>query len=436
MKLPVIMPELKTQRFACHSCTNCCRELVVHLTPADVRKIDAQNWAGRIDSVAYIRLGRNTVLNHRPNGGCVFLQEDGRCRIHVEHGGAAKPLACQLYPFTLHREGDDLLAAVRFDCPSVAASRGEPIPQHRQEVRRLAAELGEAGESLFPPVKAVELRRGCRITAAQTGLVVKKIDDWISDTDRPLNDRLHGLCSLCDTLDAARLDAVNDEQLGELVALLIVELKSTAPPVELPPPAERHLALLRMDVFAHGEYVGLADLQAPIWSRWRRRFSQLRRGRRMVRGHGDIPPLVENAPVIPFDRLDQVHRDPNGSPREDDELLTRYLRMRLLSHSAFGDGYYGWPVVDGLRAMILSIVAARWMARYLALVAERSIWQFSDLQKALGFIDRAAGRAKELGRASGRLRIHYFARDRGLARLLFHDLAREGPGVSDAAAAG
>ncbi len=436
MKLPVILPELKGQRFACHSCTNCCRELVVHLTPADVRKIDAQDWAGRIGSAPYVRLGRDTVLNHRPGGGCVFLQEDGRCRIHAEHGGAAKPLACQLYPFTLHREGDDLRTAIRFDCPSVASNRGEPLPQHRQEVRRLAAELEEAGGNLFPAVKAVELRRGCRLSPAQVGMVVDQLDAWLRDTDRPLDDRLHGLCSLCDTLDAARLDAVNEQQLGELVLLLIVELKNTSPPAELPPPAARHLALLRMDVFAHGEYVGLADMQAPIWSRWQRRFDQLLRGRRMVRGQGDIPPLAAGAPAIPFDRIDQVCREPDGSPQEDDELMTRYLRMRLLSHTVFGDGYYGRPVIEGLRALILSIVAARWMARYFALVDGRSTWQMSDLQRALGFIDRAAGRAKELGRTSGGLRIHFFARDRGLARLLLHDPSRPRADVSPATAAG
>lgn len=435
MNLPVILPDLKSQRFACHSCTNCCRELVVHLTPTDRKKIEDQNWTGRIDTTPYVRLGRDHVLNHKPGGGCVFLMEDQRCRIHAEYGPTAKPLACQLYPFTLHREGDDLRSGIRFDCPSVAANKGEPIPQHRHDVRRLAAELQSAAD-LFSKTKPIELCRGCPISAKGLDAIIDQLDVWLRDTDRPLDDRLHGLCSLCDTLDAARLDAVDDDQLGELVTLLIGELKSTAPPTDLPLPTARHFALLRMAVFAHAEHVALADMQAPLWSRWRYRFVQLLRGRRMIRGHGDVPPLIPGAPAVPFDRIDRLPRDAASPAQDDDEFLTRYLRMRLLSHSAFGDGCYGWPFIDGLRATILSIAVTRWLARYLALVAGRTTWRLADLQQALGLVDRAAGRAKELGRASGALRIRFFAQDQGLARLLLHDPGRKNSDVSATTTAG
>ncbi len=431
MKLPVVMPELKSQRFTCHSCTNCCRELVVHLTSVDVKKIDEQNWAGRIGVAPYIRLGRECVLNHKPTGGCVFLMDDQRCRIHADYGMAAKPLACQLYPFTLHREGDELRAAVRLDCPSAAANKGEPIAQQRHDVRRLATELEDAGGDLFPNVEAVELRRGCRVAPKQLDTIVDRLDAWLRDANRPFDDRLLGLCALCDTLDAARLDAVNEEQLGELVLLLIRELDQQEPaPVDLPALTHRHLGLLRMTVFAHCESVTLADMRAPLLSRWRYRIGQLIRGRRMIRGVGDVPPLVPGVPIISFDRVEEVRRDPSLSLKDCDELLTRYLRMRLLSHSAFGDGYYGWPVVDGLRALILSIAAARWLTRFFARAAGRDAWQIADLQRAIGVIDRAAGRAKELGRASGALRIRFFAQNQGLARLILHDVDRAKPRLS------
>ncbi|HKQ49032.1 MAG TPA: YkgJ family cysteine cluster protein [Phycisphaerae bacterium] len=435
MQLPVAMPEVRSQHFDCHSCTNCCRELVVHLTAIDRDKIDKQDWTGRLGVAPYLRQRREYVLRHKPGGGCVFLMDDKRCRIHAEYGLTEKPLACQLYPFTLHREGDTLRAGVRFDCPSAAANKGEPISHHRQSVRRLASELADAA-ALFPAVQPVELRRGCRIASKQLDRVVDRLDVWLRDADRPLDDRLLGLCSLCDTLEAARLDAISDEQIGDLLTLLVGELESAAPREDLSPPTDRHFALLRMTVFAHCEHVTLGDLCAPWRLRWRRRVDQLLRGRRMVRGLGDVPPLMPGAPAVAFERVDRVRRDPATPPQDVDELLTRYVRMRLLSHSAFGDAYYGWSVIDGLRALVLSIAAVRWLARYLAAAAGRDTWQLADLQKAIGLIDRGAGRAKELGRASGSLRVRFFARDHGLARLIFHDSAQEGTEVSAATTAG
>jgi lysine-N-methylase len=421
MNLPVMMPELKSQRFSCHSCTNCCRELVVHLTPADRKKIDDQNWASRIGAEPYVRLGREYVLNHKPGGGCVFLMEDHRCRIHAEHGLAAKPLACQLYPFTLHRENGNLRAGVRFDCPSAAGNKGEPIAQTRHDIRRLASEFERAGGELFPTAKPIELRRGYPIAAKQLDAIIERLDAWLRDSDRSLDDRLQGLCSLCDTLDAAKLDAMSQEQFGELILLLISELENTDPPEDLTPPADRHRSLIRMTVFAHSEHVTLAHARAPLFTRLYYRLDQLRRGRQMLRGTGNALPLVPGAPTIPFERVESVRRDAATSNNDCDELLTRYLRVRILSHSAFGGGYYDWPVIDGLRAMILSIAAARWLARYLAATAGRSTWQLGDLQQAIGIIDRAAGRAKELGRASAALRIRFFAQAQGFARIILHD---------------
>jgi len=68
MELSVIWPDFGGQRFACHGCTNCCRELVVHLTAEDRRKIDRQKWGRTLDEAPYVRLGGGTVLNHGRDG--------------------------------------------------------------------------------------------------------------------------------------------------------------------------------------------------------------------------------------------------------------------------------------------------------------------------------------------------------------------------------
>src|SRR5690606_24846227 len=92
------------QKFDCHSCGYCCRNLVVNVTDDERRKILDAGWAERIPGEAmfipYRFRGRKLHrLAHRADGACVFLGEDGLCRLHAETGVYIKPLACRLYPF-------------------------------------------------------------------------------------------------------------------------------------------------------------------------------------------------------------------------------------------------------------------------------------------------------------------------------------------------
>src|SRR5690349_966384 len=101
MKLRV----LEGERFSCQSCTQCCRDWHVELLANEVRDIPALAWpegdelrekgAGVLKAFA-----GKTVLAHRANGACIFLNEaNGRCRIHEQFGESAKPLGCRLFPF-------------------------------------------------------------------------------------------------------------------------------------------------------------------------------------------------------------------------------------------------------------------------------------------------------------------------------------------------
>src|SRR5213076_90831 len=94
-------------------------------------------------------------LNHRPDGACVFLGPDNRCRIHAKFGSAAKPLACRVYPFMLVPAGDHWRVGLRFACPSATRSEGRPLKEHTAAVRGYAAELEKqqnfAGRTLEPP---------------------------------------------------------------------------------------------------------------------------------------------------------------------------------------------------------------------------------------------------------------------------------------------
>src|SRR5436189_5838571 len=105
---PVIRSLPVLQNWDCHQSGSCCKEYRVPVTEEERKRIEAQGWDRQTDLgglAPFVRVGsfwkRGYRLNHRPDGSCVFLSEQGRCRIHERFGFAAKPLPCRLFPFVL-----------------------------------------------------------------------------------------------------------------------------------------------------------------------------------------------------------------------------------------------------------------------------------------------------------------------------------------------
>jgi lysine-N-methylase len=417
MKLPLLIPDIKQQRFTCQGCTNCCRELVVHLTPADRSRIDAQAWGDRLGSAPYVRLGNNFVLNHAPGGGCVFLQSDGKCRIHVEHGGREKPLACQLYPFTLDAGGGAIRASIRFDCPTVIRSAGETFNRHAGELNRIAAELQQTAPQVFAGSEdRYFLTTGRACAEEEVAALVDSIDDWLADMNVPLMMRLAGLCSVLETLQSAQLQKLDTGRFIELVRMLFAEMGNGGHE-DRDAPTSRQERLLLQAVFAHCEQIDLEQARRGILDSWRYRWGQLRRARQLTSGAAPIPMLIPGTREVPYDAPTQVRPDPEHGP-ETSEILTRYLRAKILTRGAFGPGYYGWPVLDGVSAMVLSVAVIGWLARYLAATSRQAMFGTAEIRRAIAIVDRAAGRVPELGSRSGRLRLNLLCRDHGLMRLV------------------
>src|SRR5262245_28014667 len=134
------------QNWDCHVCGTCCKEYLVTVTDEERRRIEAQGWDKDPDFAGlplFAREGppwaRRYHLNHRPDGSCVFLRENGRCRIHERFGYETKPLACRLFPFVLVPVADHWRVGLRFACPSAAASKGRPLSGHDPDLERFAA---------------------------------------------------------------------------------------------------------------------------------------------------------------------------------------------------------------------------------------------------------------------------------------------------------
>ena len=407
------MPAVPGQRWSCHSCGNCCRTLVGHLFEEERDRIDRQGWADQLGIAPCVRVGRGWVLNKRPDGACVFLDENNRCKIHAKYGEDSKPLACRVFPFSLRAVRGGWQASLRFDCPSVASSKGRPISQYRVWLGDLAKQLDHSAP---PGDDVANLERGVRATVDEIAIVISGFVRWLNNDDVPTVDRLIGSARITAELVGATLQKVRGRRLGELLDALFKALPGECKTLPAPPGAKQR-GMLRQLAFAHAEHVSLAEMRSGPYGRLRKRWQQLRMAKRFRAASGAVPPLRGFRGDATFEAVECVKPATDGAAQIED-LLCRYLYARLNGRSVFGKGYYDWPVFSGLAALWLSVAAAGWLARYAAATDGKATLSFDEVAHAIGVVDRAATRLPSIGSMAERTRIAYLLRNDAIARLI------------------
>lgn len=411
--LPVLVPNVDDQKWSCHSCGDCCRTLVGHLSVEERDRIMSQGWTEKLGTLPIVRAGGAWVLNKRNDGACVFLDEQQRCRIHAEYGEGAKPVACRIFPFSLRRTAKGWQTSLRFDCPSVTGSIGVPLARHRDWVNQLASELNEDA----PIADQTLLARGLIAEPNEIEAIRRHIRRWINHPGELTSRRFTGLANVVASLYAARLDRVRNERFSDLLEILFetVAIESVD---ALSAPSSRQRGMLRQLVLAHTEHVTISQLRS-FRGRLSQRLRQLNAARKMRKGRGTLPPIPGISMSATFEQIEAVSPATREALRIND-LLRRYLIARLEGDAIFGPGYYGWPIVDGLAGLILAIACTGWLARCIAAGAGRDQLGFSDAATAIGIVDRAATRLPALGTWTERSRIRYLAAQDALPGLAWH----------------
>lgn len=413
--LPVLVPQIPGQSWSCHSCGDCCRSLVGDLTEQERKRIDDQGWANRLDVAPYVRVGKGWALNKRADNVCVFLDEENRCRIHSEFGEQAKPFACRIFPFSVRAVKGAWQASLRFDCPSVISSRGEPVRGNRLWLQFLLKELDHQ-----EPQKSdsVNLQRGIRATDFERDRINQEYLRWFKNEAVPFRLRLLGAAHVTTTLANAGFKKVRGERLAELLNILFQALPNecNANPPDADP---RQQGMLRQLAFAHVEHVTLAQRQARYLSRLNMRRNQLQRSRRFRKGIGEVPSIADVTGEVCFEDVEAVSPEQDAQ-EETQNLLLRYITGRFESGSVFGAGYYDWPVFNGLTALCCSVAVVGWLARYIAAADGCSTMSLHHIGWALGTMDRGATRFPALGTMAERMRVSYFHLEDGLARIMNH----------------
>lgn len=432
MKLHIIQPALAEQRYSCHGCGNCCRDFTVQLREEDITRLRAQGWQEKLGFDPIVEFRGTNYLRQREDGACVFLMENGLCRVHAEFGFEHKPIACQLFPFSLTPAEGGAVLGINYACQSVLENKGAPLPSHVKDLERMVKSLPEVKPLSQPPMLTAKLRASSREMQA----MVSHIDAWLRRSEIDLQTRLDGLAWVIATLSIAKLENVRERRFGDLLDTLFGALPDELSHLPVGPPSTGQKKLLRQAAFARVEDPKIGRVEKS--GRMRTSFAQLLRSRRFASGRGIAPPIgFDWAEKIDLAQVEEIEpaRDADQIAMTDD-LITRWLRATILGGRAWGSGYYGWPMIEGLRAMMLNVAVVSWLARLhaagrtptpsegggqgvgSALDHESPGLTIDDVRAALSRVDRASGRAKWLGTRTEQWRLKYLYMDDGMRRLI------------------
>ena len=404
--------QLPSQKYSCHGCGDCCRDFTVQLREEDIQRLESQGYARKMGEKVTVEFRGQRYLRQRADGACIFLEDDGKCRIHADHGFNEKPVACRLFPFNLAPDADGPHAGLNFACQSVRANKGAALGTHHQDLRRALQELPEANVQAPP-----RLSGKLRAQKAEVAAIGEAVDRWLSQSVA-MAVRFDGFAWLAQGMGAANFQNVRGERVKELIDLLVMALPEELDHLPVEKATFRQEKLLRQAAFARIEDPRIHD-GAPRGA-IRVRLDQWRRSRAFARGRGSVPCLPRGWPDPVEFEVARAMGLASESPDSEaiDDLLTRWMRATVLGSRAWGAGYYAFSVAEGMQALALNLACVGWLARVHAAGRNCAVIDLAAVEEALGRIDRAAGRARWLGSSSEKLRMRYFATDDGLRRVV------------------
>lgn len=410
---PVQLPLF--QKFDCHSCGYCCRNLVVNVTPDEQAKIVADGWPERLPGqelfVAYRFRGRRLIrLAHRADGACVFLGDDGLCRLHKESGAQMKPLPCRMYPFVPTPGAESVRIDLRADCPSVAKNQGQSLSRHSGDIAGYVAET-DTEPMRMPP----EWTHGRRLTAEEFAALATTFSNVLTAETLTYRERLRSGARLLNLLYVARIDKVRDERFVELMQLLSKAVLEGATEDEpIPPLPKRAGRLFRQWLFLHAIADDPADLAVRGLAKLRRSWGRYRQSGQFAYGAGPVPPMRPEWPETTFEAVAAIE------PVADEHLepLCRSMRVKLDAHAFCGPGYFGVEALSGLTALWMLPALVGWFARMEAVKAGRSALDVDLLVEGLRCAHHTFGVSPVFARISEKLRLQGLGRPGIVSALL------------------
>ncbi len=394
----------------------------MQITEEERQRIEAQGWNVDNDLEGYAPFwrggpfwARKTFLNSRPDGGCVFLSEQGRCRIHERHGYDAKPLPCRLFPFVLIPQGDRWGVSVRFACPSAAANHGRPLAAHDAQLRDFAEELAQRvglkpesdGTLNRPPYLA-----GSRwVDWSELRRYVEALLSILRNRQQSLERRLRRCLALANQCrQTPKIHEIKGAELTELLRVLanFTDSETPADPASLPGPSWIGRVLFRqlLAVYTrkdHGPNQGVPG---------RGRLALLGAALRFARGSGMVPRMHRWVPETTFEKVEAASGKLSAAA---EEVVERYYAIKVGSMQFCGATSFKMSFWEGFESLALTLPVILWLARAFSPAPIEE-----GVTKALSIVDDHFGFNKLLGTLRQRFAMKLLARRGETARLIAH----------------
>lgn len=333
-------------------------------------------------------------LNHRREGGCVFLTNENRCRLQERFGPEVKPFVCRLFPFMLIPAGNHWRVGMRFSCPSVASNQGRPVAESQKDLVHLSHLLENHVGRSADAAPAPMILTGHELAWPDACRLVDVMVDIVQDPRDRLERRLRKCLAVVRICRSGM--EVRGGQLSKFLQAVRSAVEPDVPrePASLPPPDPllgRLLFRVLLAIFARHYH------DANQASGMRRALHRVRDGWSFARGRGRVPRVNDYLAEVRFEDVEERQ----GIPPEVDETLERYYTVKLNSLQFFGPPNFDRPIWDGLESLILTLPMILWLSR--AMSGQSPV---EAVQHAIQLVDDHFGGDAMLGLPH----IHYLER--------------------------
>lgn len=410
MALPIVLLPTN-EKWDCHQCGICCRGSLVPLSDEDLARLKSQKWDEHPDfrnTKTFVKNASSKKrfrLAQRPDGSCVFLMDNGLCRIHSELGYEAKPTICRVFPLQLVPRGSNAALTIRRACPSSAADRGQDLKGHLPFVQQFVREGKLSTKAIDPPnLKSGEVRDWKVV-----GPALEAASRLLQDQRFPPVRRLVHALQYAGLLQQAKTRLMTDAKLLELFDTLVEIVPEESKPFF----SERKPPNAYARVLFHSMGVEFARLHPRFRATptWEQRFRLASAAVRLVRGRGPLPNLSPAFPSAKFDDLDY----PLGQLAPSiDFPLARLLEASSASYIYALADRRGWSVVDSIRGLVSTFPVGLWLLRWAAYGRTPTV---DDMLNIVVALDRGQGFAALTG-SLHRRRLSLLASQNELERLV------------------
>ncbi len=384
MPLPIVTLK-NDEKWDCHQCGFCCRGSIVPLSREDEERLRGQKWE-ELPEYQTTRLivphrgaGGLFRLAHRDDGTCVFLNQDGLCRIHTTFGLEAKPTTCQMFPMQLVPHEKHAVLTYRRACPSAGADRGTASKEHLPVVKQMVKDDRLKAEAIKPPL----LKSGESRDWKSIRIVLETVGGLLRDERYPPVRRLVHALQFARNLDNAKSRHLSDHQIAELARTLAELMPEEAKPFfeERTSPKAMTNVLFRLMVLSCAR---LHPHFRPT-TNWSARAELVRTSWKCVRGKGHTPDYGNAFPPATFEAIEQ----PLGVKAPEIYIpLNRLIETTSESFLYALANRGGWSVTDSIRGLALLFPIGMWMLRWQASHREPTV---EDMLNIVVALDRSQG---------------------------------------------